>query len=131
MCVRVCVCASQVVYHGPVTEMVPYFASIGYHCPSNFNPADFLFMSVLHAQVTSKSSESAYDFMADKFDDEVTKAKVGTLQGTGPPTMQPTTAHLTAHHAGKEYASLITALVWGTCLQTTAAHDSRGMRVDT
>lgn len=29
--------------------MVGYFAGLGYDCPTHFNPADFLFMSVLHA----------------------------------------------------------------------------------
>ncbi|KAL6757501.1 ABC-2 type transporter-domain-containing protein [Haematococcus lacustris] len=38
----------QVLFHGPVQSMVPYFGALGYHCPTHFNPADYLFMEVLH-----------------------------------------------------------------------------------
>jgi ABC-type multidrug transport system ATPase subunit len=38
----------QVLYHGPVANMVPYFATLGYTCPNNFNPADFLFLDILN-----------------------------------------------------------------------------------
>ncbi len=76
--VLVCTChvCSQVAYHGLVSDMVPYFASIDYKCPSNFNPADFLFMSVLHAGSLSKDNDDAYDFITDKANDEDEKAKV-------------------------------------------------------
>lgn len=39
----------QVLFHGAVHDMVPYFARLGYQCPQHFNPADFLFMEILHA----------------------------------------------------------------------------------
>lgn len=32
----------QSIYHGPRDEILPYFESIGYHCPDNVDVADFL-----------------------------------------------------------------------------------------
>ena len=32
----------RVAYHGPVSKCIPYFTSIGYECPANYNPAEFL-----------------------------------------------------------------------------------------
>ena len=32
----------RVAYHGPVSKCVEYFSSIGYECPTNYNPAEFL-----------------------------------------------------------------------------------------
>ncbi|CAN0012851.1 unnamed protein product, partial [Choristocarpus tenellus] len=32
----------QVMYHGPVEEALPHLTSLGYQCPKNFNPADFM-----------------------------------------------------------------------------------------
>ncbi|CAM9468665.1 unnamed protein product, partial [Discosporangium mesarthrocarpum] len=29
-------------YHGPVEEALPRLATLGYHCPKHFNPADFM-----------------------------------------------------------------------------------------
>jgi hypothetical protein len=39
----------QVMYHGPAKEVVPYFQARGLSCPENFNPADFLFTTVLYS----------------------------------------------------------------------------------
>jgi hypothetical protein len=36
----------QVMYHGPVEQTVDYFAKLGYTCPDNCNPADYIFMEV-------------------------------------------------------------------------------------
>ena len=33
---------SRILYQGPVTSIVPYYAKFGFHCPSNYNPADFV-----------------------------------------------------------------------------------------
>lgn len=38
----------KVVYFGPVHHVVKYFAGIGFECPVYTNPADFIFMSILH-----------------------------------------------------------------------------------
>lgn len=43
------VSGAQVLYHGTVAEMVPYFSRLGYTCPTYTNPADFLFRQVLQA----------------------------------------------------------------------------------
>ncbi len=32
----------RVFYHGPVTNVVTYFGSLGYLCPDNFNPSDYV-----------------------------------------------------------------------------------------
>lgn len=37
----------KVVYEGPVAQVVPYFAALGYECPQYDNPADYLFLEVL------------------------------------------------------------------------------------
>lgn len=60
----------SVVYHGPVPRMVAYFDALGYSCPDNWNPTDFLFMQVLHAGI--KASDSVLDF-----------TKVGHEEGQG------------------------------------------------
>jgi len=31
-----------IVFYGEASEAAPYFASQGYKCPPNYNPADFL-----------------------------------------------------------------------------------------
>lgn len=64
----------EVVYHGPVQEMVSYFKTIGYECPNNFNPADFLFMDVLNAG-GSGGDDDKYDFIAANQDDAAARAK--------------------------------------------------------
>ena len=35
----------QVAYQGPREEALQYFADLGYHCPPNINPAEFLRMA--------------------------------------------------------------------------------------
>ena len=34
------------VYYGPAPEAVTYFAKLGYKCPAEFNPADFLIETI-------------------------------------------------------------------------------------
>jgi hypothetical protein len=34
--------SGRVLYHGAVPAIVPHFHKLGHHCPSNFNPADFV-----------------------------------------------------------------------------------------
>ena len=38
----------KIVYHGEVTNLVPYFDNIGYKCPEYTNPSDFIFMNILN-----------------------------------------------------------------------------------
>ncbi|KAJ9509264.1 hypothetical protein QJQ45_001716 [Haematococcus lacustris] len=64
----------QVLFHGPVQSMVPYFGALGYHCPTHFNPADYLFMEVLHQGATS-ATEDTFDFIAGSKEDEKSRAK--------------------------------------------------------
>lgn len=49
----------RVIYHGPVSEVLAYFATLGHTCPSYMNPADFLFMEVLNE--AEKQAMSASD----------------------------------------------------------------------
>ncbi|PNH12086.1 ABC transporter G family member 1, partial [Tetrabaena socialis] len=51
--------AGQVIYQGDVTQMVDWFASVGYQCPNYTNPADFLFMEVLNAAVLQDETSGA------------------------------------------------------------------------
>lgn len=37
----------ELVYHGPVSQSVSYFSSLGFSCPMYTNPADYFFMEVL------------------------------------------------------------------------------------
>eukprot|EP00382_Lankesteria_abbotti_P000731 CAMPEP_0113844250 /NCGR_PEP_ID=MMETSP0372-20130328/143_1 /TAXON_ID=340204 /ORGANISM="Lankesteria abbotti" /LENGTH=622 /DNA_ID=CAMNT_0000813253 /DNA_START=125 /DNA_END=1990 /DNA_ORIENTATION=+ /assembly_acc=CAM_ASM_000359 len=39
----------SVVFHGASADALPFFASLGYNCPSHFNPADF-FLDVLSSK---------------------------------------------------------------------------------
>eukprot|EP00741_Cyanophora_paradoxa_P002545 tig00000605_g2469.t1 len=44
-----CLMASgRIMYFGPVEESVPYFAALGYPCPTYTNPADHFFMKILN-----------------------------------------------------------------------------------
>ena len=38
----------RILYQGPSDELVFYFASIGFYCPKFVNPADYVFLEVLH-----------------------------------------------------------------------------------
>eukprot|EP00952_Eustigmatos_sp_NYUAD-ZCMA_P012032 48507-Eustigmatos_ZCMA.PRE.1 len=45
-----------VIYHGPVSEAVGYFASVGYHKPDFMDPADFLAsVSIVYSYCLSRS----------------------------------------------------------------------------
>lgn len=43
----------EVVYYGPVGEVIDYFSRLGFEFPKYCNPADFLFMTVLHESDSS------------------------------------------------------------------------------
>lgn len=56
-------CKGQVMYHGPVSDMLSYFEKQGYPCPIHTNPADWLFMSILNQQ---DDGENLYDVSDDE-----------------------------------------------------------------
>ncbi|KAG8222056.1 hypothetical protein J437_LFUL000500 [Ladona fulva] len=35
-------CAGEILYQGPASNLVPFFASLGFHCPEFYNPSDFV-----------------------------------------------------------------------------------------
>lgn len=43
-----------IMYHGPIRDTVDYFQSIGYDCPKNTNPSDWLFMTILNNEEASE-----------------------------------------------------------------------------
>ncbi|KNE62128.1 hypothetical protein AMAG_07374 [Allomyces macrogynus ATCC 38327] len=38
----------QILYHGPTQDMVAYFTARNFPCPNHYNPADFVFMSIIN-----------------------------------------------------------------------------------
>jgi len=48
----------KVVYHGPAKEAVAYFEGLGYACPVQFNPADFL-LDLVSAESTAAGASGA------------------------------------------------------------------------
>ncbi|KAJ3372715.1 ATP-binding cassette sub- G member 1 [Allomyces arbusculus] len=38
----------QILYHGPTEDMVAYFTARNFPCPNHYNPADFVFQSVIN-----------------------------------------------------------------------------------
>ena len=51
---------SRILYQGPVTSIVPHFGNAGYHCPSNYNPADFLMSLCQMESVEVLEEKKAY-----------------------------------------------------------------------
>ena len=42
----------RIFYQGPVKNIVSHFSQFGYHCPSQYNPSDFI-MTLTQAEATS------------------------------------------------------------------------------
>ena len=65
----------RVAYHGPVSKCIPYFTSIGYECPANYNPAEFLIDLV--SIVTDWGVEATREFRekSGRYMQRVAKAK--------------------------------------------------------
>jgi hypothetical protein len=51
-------CDGSIVYYGPAKDALDYFAALGYECPPNYNPADFLLGLLSVSTTTSLSSLS-------------------------------------------------------------------------
>ncbi|KXS15543.1 hypothetical protein M427DRAFT_32237 [Gonapodya prolifera JEL478] len=65
----------SVLYHGPMSHVVPYFSKHGFECPQYSNPADFLFMSVLNPKLDpSPVPGLVAAFKADSLYEEVARA---------------------------------------------------------
>ncbi len=48
----------RVMYWGPVQDVVPYFAGVGYQCPMYTNPADYLFMNILNTEKAAETMQN-------------------------------------------------------------------------
>ncbi|KAL4474934.1 hypothetical protein ABPG74_001630 [Tetrahymena malaccensis] len=54
----------QFIYQGPCSKVIEYFAQIGFQCPHQSNPADYL-MSIVHAE--SQKNRDNYDLYFEKY----------------------------------------------------------------
>jgi ABC-type multidrug transport system ATPase subunit len=62
--------SGQVAYHGPRDQIISYFSNLGYNCPPNTNPAEFLIDLVAYNTSTTgsiKSSKDRIQFLVDQF----------------------------------------------------------------
>jgi len=59
----------QIVYNGPASDAITHFASLGYQCPENFNPADFMIDLV-------EEKQQAVPDMAAKFKESPQYAQI-------------------------------------------------------
>lgn len=61
----------RTMYQGPASEAVPYFSSLGFNAPEQFNPADF-FIDLLSVDPRSSEKESVtklrIHYVGDKYD---------------------------------------------------------------
>ncbi len=53
----------RILYQGPVCELVTHFSKFDYHCPSNYNPADFI---MFLSQQESMNSFASKGILMDK-----------------------------------------------------------------
>lgn len=52
--------AGEIVYCGPVLNVVEYFSKIGYSCPTFNHPADYIFMKILNHKSILSSDDIIY-----------------------------------------------------------------------
>lgn len=72
-------------YFGPANHCSKHFNQIGYECPSNFNPADFMLM-ITSIDYTSPESENESRQQVEKINSSSSKSVPAMLQfaGSGP-----------------------------------------------
>jgi len=64
----------ELVYFGSTQEVLPYFSGLGYDCPQNFNPADYLI------DVVNKTSDTAIRVLSQKYrDSDISRSIATTL----------------------------------------------------
>ncbi|CAE7931947.1 ABCG14, partial [Symbiodinium sp. KB8] len=73
----------EVVYQGPRTNLVNHFNQLGFHCPQNHNPADYVMFliqkesqEVVSGIISSLDSDESSDEESSTDDDNVTQGKV-------------------------------------------------------
>ncbi len=95
--------AGELIYFGPAKESVSHFASLGYECPKNFNPADYLI------DVVTMNSDTVVRNLADKFRESSiardVASTISTIQTSAP------TVHL-GREFSQEYASSFWKQIW-------------------
>lgn len=68
----------RVMYFGPAKDAIPYFSSLEFNSPSNFNPADF-FLDLLSVDPRSTEREAStkarVKYLGDKYDEQETAVK--------------------------------------------------------
>ncbi|CAE8676936.1 unnamed protein product, partial [Polarella glacialis] len=84
--------AGEVVYHGPTQELAAYFQSLGYACPSNFNPADHV-MFLLQQEMADRLRDIKYSWEQSPACQKLVK-KVVTLQQHSDASTAPADADL-------------------------------------
>lgn len=84
----------RVMYHGPASDAVPYFSSLGYDAPPRFNPADF-FIDLISVDPRSPDKE------------KTTKARIqyiGDKHATAAPLIDTESSTVDPEEAAKEAA---------------------------
>lgn len=61
----------RTVYYGPAQDALSYFTTLGYVCPSNFNPADFIIDTVATTNFTENMGQ-----IIPTFDDITANSKL-------------------------------------------------------
>lgn len=70
----------RVVYYGQSSGALPHFATLGYVCPSNFNPADFIIDTVATANFSENIGEALPTF--DNISTEYNNRKGNASKGS-------------------------------------------------
>eukprot|EP01087_Luapelamoeba_hula_P002611 TRINITY_DN1228_c0_g1_i2.p1 TRINITY_DN1228_c0_g1~~TRINITY_DN1228_c0_g1_i2.p1 ORF type:complete len:769 (+),score=143.42 TRINITY_DN1228_c0_g1_i2:107-2308(+) len=57
------------VFHGAGRDVLPYFASLGLHSPSHYNPADFMLELVTTLQKTEDTNQPIKEYLIEKYNE--------------------------------------------------------------
>ncbi len=76
----------QILYHGPIEDLTAHFSKFDFHCPQNYNPADYLMFlcqteSISGSLSSAKSIEAEYARMT-QISSEDDLQKLISMEGT-------------------------------------------------